>query len=90
MDEENTEGKKELWRAIIGSVLGLVAGVLVYSIIAGGIITGGAAVPTIECDISSKCKAIGSVALSVLWAVAAGFSFERIFERVRGLTEIQS
>ena len=73
----NTEGKKEIWRAIIGSALGFVSGILVYSLLAGGLIKEGAAVPHIA---SGK---INDISLMVFWAIGAGFSFEKIFDRFR-------
>lgn len=88
----NTEGKKELWRAILGGVLGLVAGILAYSFIVGGLISDGNIVPCVEAY-SPDCKnpnTLRNVALATLWAVAAGFSFERVFERVRGVAEFSS
>ncbi len=73
----NTEGKKELWRAIIGSVLGFVSGILVYSLLGGGLIERGAAVPNMT---SVEIRDIG---LMVFWAIGAGFWFEKIFDRFR-------
>ena len=72
----NTEGKKELWRAIIGSVLGFVSGIIVYSLLDGGLISGDA-VPDMT---SGKIK---DISLMVFWAIGAGFSFEKIFDRFR-------
>ena len=78
----NTEGKREIWRAVSGAALGFVAGALTYGVIAGGLVEG-AAVPSAEASRS----AVSDVGLSVVWGVAAGFSFERVFERVRTATE---
>ena len=80
----NTEGKKELWRAIIGSVLGFVSGILVYSLLAGELIKEGAAVPNMD---SVEIK---DISLMVIWAIGAGFSFERIFDRFRTFNTINS
>ena len=78
----NTEGKQEIWRAFSGAALGLVAGALTFGVIAGGLITG-IAVP--EVDVTPiTAKGVG---LSLIWGVASGFSFERVFERVRTATE---
>ena len=76
----NTEGKQEIWRACSGATLGFVAGVLTYGIIVGELVAGGA-VPT------ANATTLSDVGLSVVWGVAAGFSFERVFERVRTATE---
>ncbi len=73
----NTDGKRELWRAVHGAVLGLVAGVLTFSTIAGGLISNGSMVPDVE---GAALKDIG---LAVIWAVGSGFFFERVFERLR-------
>lgn len=76
----NTEGEKELWRAVLGIGLGLVAGLLSYSLIASKIIFTGGAFPNVN---SSSLFDIG---LSVVWAVASGFCFEKVFDRMRGAT----
>lgn len=71
-----TEGRGELQRAIIGSMLGFVAGVVLFWIIAGGIIATGTAVPELE---SPEFKDIG---LSIVLAFAAGYFFEGVLDRV--------
>ncbi len=76
----DTEGRKEMWQAILGAALGYYAGILSFSIIAGGIISSGSIVPVLE---SSDWQDIGR---SVICAVASGFSFEKIFERVISAT----
>ncbi|MDA2923763.1 hypothetical protein MYX65_03735 [Acidobacteria bacterium AH-259-L09] len=78
----NTEGKKEVRRAILGATLGFVAAVLAYSMIWGGLLTG-KIVPNLQSEERGSLEVIG---LSVVWAVASGFSFERIFDRVRSTT----
>ena len=78
----HTEGKREIWRTLSGAALGFVAGALTYGVIAGGLIKG-IAVPVVGA-IPLTVKDVG---LSVIWGVAAGFSFERVFERVRTATE---
>ena len=74
-----TEGRAELWRTMIGCILGLMAGVLTYSLVAGGVVES-TLVPEPG---SSNLK---NVALSILWATASGFWLERTFERVRAAT----
>jgi hypothetical protein len=76
----NTEGKKELWRAVLSVALGLVAGILGYSMIAGSILLTGGIVPNIS---STLPREIG---LSVVWAVASGFYFEAVFDRMLSAT----
>ena len=78
----NTEGKREIWRAVSGTALGFVAGALTYGIIAGGLINGVAVPSTSVAELALK-----DVGLTIVWGVAAGFSFERVFERVGTATE---
>jgi hypothetical protein len=76
----NTEGKKELWHAILGVGLGLVAGVLGYSLIASNMLPAGGLIPDVE------SKDLVQIALSIAWAVTSGFCFERILDLARGTT----
>ena len=76
----NTEGKKELRNAILGATLGLVAGVLAYSMFKGGLFQSGIIVPDL------KTPEMADVYLSIIWGVASGFSFEKIFDRMRSTT----
>lgn len=76
----NTAGKKELWRAVVGAALALLAGVLTYATISGGLLSGHA-VPKVD-DTS-----LPNISLSIIWAVGAGFSFERVFGRMLSVTE---
>ena len=78
----NTEGKREIWRAVSGTTLGFVAGALTYGIIAGDLINGVAVPSAGVTQLSLK-----DVGLTIVWGVAAGFSFERVFERVGTATE---
>ena len=77
----NTAGKQELSRVILGAPLGLLAGVLVFSAIAGEIIKSGGVVP----DLSKP--GLLDAGLSVVWAVVAGMGFEGVFQRVRSAVE---
>jgi hypothetical protein len=72
----NTEGRKELWRTVPGVALGILAGVLAYWMIAGGLISEGSVVPNLK----STC--LEDVGISILWAVASGFCFEKVFDRM--------
>lgn len=78
----NTEGKQEILRAFSGAALGLVAGALTFGVIAGGLVDG-SAIP----EVNVACLTPRNVGLSLIWGVASGFSFERIFERVRTATD---
>ena len=73
----NSRGVQELWRAILGAILGFVAGILIFSALAGGLINDGAAVPNL---VDPK---LTDLYLSILWAVVAGMGFEDVFQRVR-------
>ena len=78
-----TSGRQELWRAVLGAPLGLLAGILVFSALAGGMIETGAAVPNL-----TKIKpALSDAYLSIGWAVVAGIGFENVFQRVRRAVE---
>ncbi|MEE9239246.1 MAG: hypothetical protein V3U58_06745 [Thermodesulfobacteriota bacterium] len=76
----NTEGRKELRNAILGASLGLVAGVLAYSMFKGGLFESGIIVPDL------KTPEMADVYLSIIWGIASGFSFEKIFDRMRSTT----
>ncbi|MCY4157949.1 MAG: hypothetical protein OXF66_11095 [Gammaproteobacteria bacterium] len=78
----NTEGEKELWRAVLGIPLGLLSGILAYAALKGGIIKSGAVVPELDDPSASD------LALSIVWAVVSGLGLERIFERVRGAADL--
>ncbi len=78
----NTVGKKELWRAVLGAALGLLAGVLTYATISGGLLATGSAIPKVDSNL------LRDVGLSIIWAVASGFSFERVFGRMLSTTEV--
>lgn len=77
----STSGKRELWRMVLGAPLGLLAGILIFSALAGELIKSGAAVP----DLSKP--GLLNAGLSVVWAVVTGMGFERLFQRMRGTVE---
>ncbi len=79
----NTEGKVQFWRTVLGTILGFVSGVLVYTIIAGGLVTKGIAIPQFESTVVEGVVFSKNVYLSILWAFVAGFLFEGVFNRVR-------
>lgn len=72
----NTEGVRELWRAILGAVLGFVASILVYGMIRGEILDG-----KLFPDIGAGGAV--DIGLSIVVGIAAGMSFETVFERAR-------
>ena len=76
-----TRGRRELWRTVLGAPLGLLAGILVFSALAGGVIADGSAVPDL------KVPKFKDACLSILWAVVAGMGFENVFQRVRRAVE---
>ena len=76
-----TWGRRELWRAVLGAPLGLLAGILVFSALAGGVIESGSAVPDL------KEPGLSDAYLSIVWAVVAGMGFENVFQRVRRAVE---
>ena len=76
-----TFGKRELWRAVLGAPLGLLAGILVFSSLAGGLISTGGSVPNL-----AEPK-LADAYLSIVWAVVAGMGFENVFQRVRRAVE---
>ena len=78
----NTEGEKELWRAVLGIPLGLLSGVLIFAALKGGLIKSGSVVPNLE------KPELSDLALSVVWAVVSGLGLEKVFERVRSATEL--
>ncbi len=76
----NTEGRKELRNAMLGTALGLVAGMLAYAMISGGLVREGLIIPHIG------SKAPEDIGLSTVWAIASGFCFEKVFDRIRSTT----
>ena len=76
----DTEGQKEFWRAFVGGCLGLVAGLIAYALIRGGVVSG-RLFPSF-CEEVQTCEN-SSLYLSLIWAIGAGFGFEKIFDRVK-------
>jgi hypothetical protein len=76
----NTEGKSQMLRAILGSALGLLSGILLYAMIAGGLISS-PIFPNLN-YVQNGTMQYRDIFSSVFWAFAAGFSFETIFDRV--------
>jgi hypothetical protein len=92
----NTEGKKELRRVILGSGLGLVAGVILFSMIAGGYLNGsifpnektlqGILLKTMDLEKGISVGYKKDIALSIFWGIFSGYSFEVVFDRMRKTT----
>lgn len=84
----NTKGKKELWRAVLGAFLGFVAGVVLFAMLAGGVLAG-STFPSQEVfkGINSKSAIVELSALdmgrSIFWGIFSGFSFEWVFDRLK-------
>ncbi len=76
----NTEGKKEFMRAVVGGLLGLVAGLISFAFIKSGLIAGRLF------PFGDDTSPAANIFLPVIWAVGSGFWFEKIFERVRQTT----
>ena len=72
----NTEGSQERQRALLGSVLGFIAGVVMHSIISAGFISN-TFIPNLA---SYLPKDVG---LSMVYALSSGFVFEKVFEKLR-------
>ena len=75
-----TKGRVQLNLAILGTSLGLVAGILFYALVAGGLLKG-QLFPSFP-----LMNDPGEVAKAIFWGFAAGFSFERIFNRIRDIS----
>lgn len=76
-----TSGRQELWRMVLGVPLGLLAGILVFSALVGGLIKSGAVVPNLA------VPEMSDIYLSIVWAVVAGMGFESVFLRMRHSVE---
>lgn len=83
----NTDGRKEVWRAVLGAALGLVAGVVTWAMIGGGILVG-SIFPKFDATIDPS--SLKNVALSIIVGVAAGYSFEIVYNRMRSTAEAGS
>ena len=73
----NTEGSRELIRAFLGASMGFFSGAIAYLVIAGKIVGSSAVIP--EIPIST----LKDLSLSAFWAMASGFSFDKILDRFR-------
>ena len=69
------EGKNELYRAIMGAILGLVSGFMIYMMLSGGIVNHGVIVPDVD---AANFK---DISLSIFWAFLTGYTFEHFFDK---------
>lgn len=84
VDVGNTEGQREVWRVLAGGCLGLVAGLMAYALFKSGLIDSN--ITPYGNNVSSQSSSgleNDSLYLSFLWAISAGFGFEKIFERTK-------
>jgi hypothetical protein len=72
-----TLGRKEVWRMTLGAGLGLIAGTVIYAMVAGGLLEGTLFPAPGE-------PGIANVGRSIFWSIAAGFGLEAIVEKLRG------
>ena len=73
----DSEGKNELYQAIKGAILGLVSGILIYTMLWGELVLPGPIVPDVA------LPTLRNINLSVFWAFMTGFAFESFFDRVQ-------
>jgi hypothetical protein len=82
--------RNEIWRSVTGTGLGFLAGILMYSMIVGGFLEGELfpklISPAQEGFLTQEeCRLVlRGIGRSIFWAIASGFCFETIFEKVRG------
>ena len=73
-----TKGRTQLWLSILGTSLGLVAGILFYAMVAGELLSA-----DIFPNFPIKNQCIEDVAKAIVGGIVSGFSFEMIFNRMR-------
>ncbi len=88
-----TKGRVQLNLAILGTALGLVAGILFYALVTGGFLNG-PLFPTFPLNnefvgIEETTKPIKEAAKAIFWGIASGFSFEMIFNRMKDISTKQ-
>ncbi|MCH9031288.1 MAG: hypothetical protein IIB00_03390 [candidate division Zixibacteria bacterium] len=75
------KGKEEMWRAGQGAFLGLIAGVVLYSMLMSGVLSG-APFPDPNCFTFKQVGFHACHAHAVFLGISAGFSFEWVFEHL--------
>ena len=78
----DTKGRNQLNLAILGTALGLVAGILFYAMVAGGLLAGDL-FPNFP---PKPEKHFVDVTKAIFWGIASGFSFELIFNRMGSIS----
>ena len=76
----DTKGRIQLTLAILGTALGLVAGILIYAMVAGKLLDGDL-FPNFPPE-----NGFEDVARAIFWGIASGFSFELIFNRMGSIS----
>ena len=76
----DTKGRTQLTLAILGTALGLVAGILIYAMVAGKLLDG-ELFPNFPPE-----NRFEDVARAIFWGIASGFSFELIFNRMGSIS----
>ena len=76
----DTKGRNQLTLAILGTALGLVAGILIYAMVAGKLLDGDL-FPNFPPE-----NHFEDVARAIFWGIASGFSFELIFNRMGSIS----
>lgn len=80
----DTKGRIQLTLAILGTALGLVAGILIYAMVAGKLLDGNL-FPNFPPE-----NHFEDVARAIFWGIASGFSFELIFNRMGSISSQES
>jgi len=78
----DTEGKLQIQRAVLGAGLGILTGIISYSMIAAEILDS-----PIFPDLSKEEYGFNQAFGSVFWAITAGISFEMLFMRVKNYAD---
>lgn len=81
VDVGDQQGRRELWRVILGAILGLVAGIVSLAFIKAGLVSG----PLVPNFIDAK-YCWENMALTIIWGIGSGFGYEIVFDKVRSVT----
>ena len=75
-----TKGRTQLWLSILGTSLGLVAGIVFYAMVKGKLLDG-----NLFPEFPPQNLMV-DVPKAIFWGIASGYSFERIFNRMRDIS----
>lgn len=78
-----TKGRTQLWLSILGTTLGLVAGIVFYAMVKGKLLDG-----NLFPEFPPK-NLVVDVPKAIFWGIASGYSFERIFNRMKDISSKQ-